>query len=72
MSEQVYRSSEFANPSKLPKGKNVFYRCLECGKAISSVPPRSVGCECGNISIDLDMMRFSDVIEGHYEVVVVN
>lgn len=38
-------------------GKNIFYHCKSCNEIISSQPIESIGCECGNITIDVDYHR---------------
>ena len=40
-----------------PVGENLFYHCKTCGKIIPSQPPHGMGCECGNIFIDVDYAR---------------
>ena len=49
-----------------PRGPNVYYRCRKCGVVIPSQPEDNVGCECGNVFIDVDYHRlivkdFSDL-----------
>jgi len=43
--------------SEIPRDKNIFYKCTECGGIISSVPKGNIGCECRNIFIDKDYGR---------------
>ena len=45
--------------SEAPKGEDLFYRCGGCGGIIPSVPKDNVGCECGNIFIDIDFWRLA-------------
>jgi len=45
--------------SEAPRGKDVYYRCAECGGVIPSAPRDNVGCECGNIFIDFDYFRLA-------------
>jgi len=40
-----------------PVGEGLFYHCKTCDKTIPSQPPRSSGCECGNIYIDMGAAR---------------
>jgi len=47
----------FNKSSDVPKDDDLFYRCLDCGGIIPSVPPGNIGCECGNIFIDKDYWR---------------
>jgi len=49
--------SNIKDPSEAPKDKNLFYRCLYCSGIIPSIPKGNVGCECGNIFIDIDYWR---------------
>jgi len=44
--------------SEAPRGKDIFYQCVQCNGIISSVPKNNIDCECGNISIDVDYFRF--------------
>jgi hypothetical protein len=43
--------------SEIPRGKDIFYRCLNCGGVIPSIPEDSIGCECGKVFIDKDYRR---------------
>ena len=45
--------------SEVPKDKDLFYRCKSCGGMIPSIPKDNVGCECGNIFIDIDFWRLA-------------
>ena len=45
--------------SQVPKGKDIFYNCKKCNSAICSVPIDNVGCDCGNIFIDIDYHRLA-------------
>jgi hypothetical protein len=53
--EVIY--SGFKNTSEIPKDEDIFYRCMDCGGVIPSVPDDNVGCKCGNIFIDKDYWR---------------
>ncbi len=50
-------ASKIKDTSEAPKDKNLFYRCLSCRGVIPSIPKDNVGCECGNIFIDIDYWR---------------
>ena len=54
---EVIRSG-ITKPSDAVRGKDLYYRCTECGGMISSVPRENVECPCGNIFIDYDYTRF--------------
>jgi hypothetical protein len=43
--------------SEIPKDRDIFYSCLNCGCIIPSVPRGNIGCGCGNIFIDKDYWR---------------
>jgi len=43
--------------SEAPKGPNIYYRCLRCSGLIPSQPDDNIGCECGDIFIDIDYFR---------------
>jgi hypothetical protein len=51
--------AKISDTSQAPKGKEYFYRCAACGGVIPSTPRDNVGCECGNIFIDLDYLRLA-------------
>lgn len=40
-----------------PSRPNLYYRCRKCGVAIPSQPEDNVGCQCGNIFVDVDYHR---------------
>jgi hypothetical protein len=39
------------------RGKDIFYKCNICQEIISSTPKDNIGCSCGNIQIDRDLIR---------------
>ena len=47
----------YTDTSEVPKDEDIYYRCLECGEIIPSVPKDNIGCRCGNIFIDEDCWR---------------
>ena len=47
----------YTDTSEVPKDEDIYYRCLECGEIIPSVPKDNIGCRCGNIFIDKDCWR---------------
>jgi hypothetical protein len=61
--------SNIKDTNEAPKDKNLYYRCRKCGGVIPSIPRDNIGCECGNVFIDLDFWRL--VIEDYsmFEVV---
>ena len=50
---------QITDTSQAPKGKEYYYRCMECGGVIPSIPKDNIGCECGNIFIDIDYFRLA-------------
>jgi len=46
-----------SDTNEAPKGKNIYYKCMICGETIPSQPRDNIGCECGNIFIDIDYFR---------------
>ena len=56
-------------PSEAPKGPNIFYKCKLCGGVIPSQPNDNIGCECGNIFIDIDYFRLDVEDFGKFEAV---
>ena len=57
-------AENISDTSEAPKGKNIYYRCTICEKMIPSQPKDNVGCECGNVFIDIDYFR---LIIGDYK-----
>lgn len=59
MSEHDYEllGNDYHDTASVPKDDDIYYRCLDCGGVIPSVPRRNVGCNCGNIFIDRDYWR---------------
>ena len=55
--------------SEAPKDKDLFYRCISCGGMIPSIPKDNVGCECGNVFIDIDFWRLAIKDYSSFEVV---
>ena len=49
--------SNYGNSGEVPKDRDLFYRCTDCGGVIPSVPKDSAGCSCGNVFIDRDYWR---------------
>jgi hypothetical protein len=47
----------FRDPKGSKKGRDIFYKCNICESIIPSTPKDSVGCSCGNIQIDADLIR---------------
>jgi rRNA maturation endonuclease Nob1 len=52
-------SNKMKNTQDVPKDKNLYYRCSACKSIIPSLPKDNVGCQCGNIFIDIDYWRLS-------------
>ena len=59
----------YTNTSDVPKDKNIFYRCIACGKDIPSIPTGNIGCDCGNVFIDKDCWRLVVADFSKFEVV---
>jgi hypothetical protein len=49
--------SDYRSTSDVPKDRDIYYRCDDCGDIIPSVPAHNVGCKCGNVFIDKDYWR---------------
>jgi hypothetical protein len=47
----------FTDTAQVPRGTDLFYRCLGCDGTIPAQPRESVGCSCGNVFIDVDYHR---------------
>jgi hypothetical protein len=45
--------------SHATRGKNVFYKCMLCKTIIPSLPDDNIGCDCGNVFIDIDYFRLA-------------
>jgi hypothetical protein len=50
-------SRGFKCAAEIPKDDDIFYRCVDCGAVIPSVPDDNIGCDCGNVFIDKDYWR---------------
>ena len=50
-------SDNFESTSDVPKDHDLFYRCLDCGTVVPSIPKDNIGCDCGNVFIDKDYWR---------------
>jgi len=60
--EVVFKN--LTDTSEVPKDKDLSYRCSICGGVIPSIPRDNMGCECGNVFIDIDYWR---LVIGDYE-----
>jgi hypothetical protein len=49
----------FTDTSEAPRAPDLYYQCVKCGKAVPSQPDDNVGCDCGNIFIDIDYHRLA-------------
>lgn len=45
--------------SKAVKGKDIYYQCTICNGIVPSQPNDNLGCECGNVFIDIDYFRLA-------------
>lgn len=59
----------YEDTSQVPKDEDIFYRCIECGGLIPSVPTENIGCDCGNVFIDKDCWRLVVANIARFEVV---
>ena len=48
---------EYSLESKLPKGDEYYYRCMECRAILPSNPIEPVRCACRNIVLDPEMFK---------------
>lgn len=48
-----------SDTSQAPKGRDIYYRCKQCGDLIPSQPKDNIGCKCGNVFIDVDAFRLA-------------
>ncbi len=62
-------AADVRDESEAPKGPDVYYRCRLCSSAIPSQPDDNIGCDCGNIFIDIDYFRLVVRDFGAFEVV---
>lgn len=53
--------------SQAPKGSEIYYHCLACDALVPSQPSDNVGCDCGNIFIDIDYFRLAVRDFAHFE-----
>jgi len=61
MKDQKFKiiSDKIKDTSEAMKGKDIYYKCTICGDIIPSVPNDNLGCQCGNIFIDVDYVRLA-------------
>lgn len=47
--------------SEIPKGKDVYYKCIKCSDLVPSIPAENdnSACRCGNIIVDVDYCRLA-------------
>ena len=71
MNNDTYKvvSANFKSTADVPKNGDIFYRCMECGEVIPSIPADNIGCKCGNVFIDKDCWRLIVVNLSKLEVV---
>lgn len=62
-------ADNFKDTGEVPKDRDLFYRCRRCGGIIPSPPKDNVGCECGNVFIDIDTWRLAIMDFSIFEVV---
>lgn len=53
------KREKFTPKKGYPVAKDLYYRCTTCGDLIPSQPEDSIGCQCGNLFIDIDYARIS-------------
>jgi hypothetical protein len=58
----------YKDTGEVPKDRDLYYRCTDCGDTIPSVPKDSIGCKCGNVFIDKDYWRLVVVDFGKFEI----
>ncbi len=59
----------FSDTRDVPRNRDLYYRCRVCGGVVQSVPKDNVGCDCGNVFIDLDTWRLAIEDYSQFEVV---
>lgn len=45
--------------SEVLSGRDIYYKCLNCGDVVHSAPQNAARCGCRNINIDADAGRIS-------------
>lgn len=55
--------------SQAPRARDLYYKCTKCGGMVHSQPDDNVGCECGNVFIDIDYHRLAVADFAHFVVV---
>lgn len=58
-------SCTIRNESDVPRAKNIYYKCTDCGSIVPSDPKGKAitECSCGNIYIDMECFRL--VVENY-------
>jgi hypothetical protein len=68
MNQYELVGNNYTDTAAVPKDDDIWYRCLECGQVIPSVPSGNCGCKCGNVFIDKDCWRLVVVNFSKFEV----
>ncbi len=48
-----------SDTSQAMKGRDIYYKCEACGGIVHSQPMDNIGCNCGNVFVDIDYFRLS-------------
>ena len=55
----IASAGTYTNTGQVPKGADIWYRCLGCGRETHCNPSDSFNCQCKNIILDIDYMRLA-------------
>jgi ribosomal protein S27E len=48
-----------SDTSQAMKGRDIYYKCETCEGVVHSQPMDNIGCDCGNVFVDIDYFRLS-------------
>ncbi len=48
-----------SDSSQAMKGRDIYYKCEACDGTDHSQPMDNIGCNCGNVLVDIDYFRLS-------------
>jgi hypothetical protein len=49
--------TDITDLAEVRRNEDIYIICTICGDAIPTAPKKNVGCECGNVYLDLDYCR---------------
>ena len=57
--QRIITDVSFDSKDGYPRGRDIYYECLQCRSLLPSTPKDSAWCICNNLAIDIDYFRFA-------------